>query len=717
ISPPGEEILLRADRLIIEDEGERWRAEGNVVFRAGELTIRADAIEYDNATETIEARGSVLASDRSRELRAASLRYPWRSKTIHIESAEAALRVGEGSPPYRLRLFGARLSREADGLWRLEQGWFTPCDCGEGETPSWSLSCRAAELREGDEVMLDRPVFRIRETPVFALPEARVPLARRKTGLLAPSLGYSDRLGARYQQEFYWAIDDWSDATVGLDAMHRRGVRPTLEYRHVTERTFGVWRGFHLYDFRGDRDDTATQRFGADADFAWKPFDWLRQKTRLDLLSDARVVSDFGRDWRSRARDFTESRVQLQSDVAGFFAGVEASAAQSLIAAPADGWLWGDDRATSFYAAPSLRLALPSRPLLGGRLLIAADLAFDLFGAPPGGTAALGLATDDREPLSRLGRLAIAPRLAAPLVFGDYGSLTLGAALTHYSFFPERAEDRAAEGFVELGATADTRLYRVFDLAGGGRLKHEIVPRLTWRYVPHAYTFGAEASFERQLTTPLDQRFAPHVAGVGVLQRLALRQAGSATILRFLSLDLRQQAFIDDASAERLDARLDEGAAEMALALPKADWRGQIGVQWEDAAVGSAASRLRLGPFRGVSLDHRYRYIAPGAPLGDWLLQQRDAPEETLHQTGGGLAWTIVPAFSVRYDVDVSVAYRRLIEQMWRAEYRSPCRCWRAELTVYHRPGLTAPDVYLNVDLAPLFDAPPAAEASFGNGG
>ncbi|MCK4728881.1 MAG: LPS-assembly protein LptD, partial [Desulfobacterales bacterium] len=141
-------------------------------------------------------------------------------------------------------------------------------------------------------------------TPFLVFP-AKI---KRQTGLLVPQVSYSGRDGFEYNQPFFWAISESSDATFYEYYMEHRGFKHGVEYRYVLDAEskgtvmFDFLRDYQVDDstaasqdssgyeyqgFRGDNEDRLNRK-------RW----WFRMKNDQDLPAgfkaklDVDVVSD-----------------------------------------------------------------------------------------------------------------------------------------------------------------------------------------------------------------------------------------------------------------------------------------------------------------------------------------------------------------------------------------------------------------------------------------
>jgi LPS-assembly protein len=144
-------------------------------------------------------------------------------------------------------------------------------------------------------------------SPLLFFPAKR----KRQSGFLAPRFSFSDRLGAEYDQPYFWAINDQTDATFYLDHMEERGEKISAEYRYVIN---SGYQGAAFLDFlKDDKVDIGTEesstRWGYDEDDnIIRPNDkryWFRMKSTqmlpyeltgkldLDVVSDQDYLTEF----------------------------------------------------------------------------------------------------------------------------------------------------------------------------------------------------------------------------------------------------------------------------------------------------------------------------------------------------------------------------------------------------------------------------------------
>nr|WP_270935563.1 LPS assembly protein LptD [Roseomonas sp. MO-31] len=207
------------------------------------MTFTAEEVEFDQNTDTVTARGRVEAWQGNRVLRADRFTY---NRTTGVATAEgnvvliepdgqvlfadraelsggmrdAALEGLRGLLAGNARVAAAGARRTDGRVTDLARVVYSACDlCPEDpdRPPLWQLRARIASLHSDEQRVRYRDAaLEFAGWPLFYTPylSHAAPDAPRVTGFLSPTLGYTKLLGGFWQQPFYWAIDDSSDATI-----------------------------------------------------------------------------------------------------------------------------------------------------------------------------------------------------------------------------------------------------------------------------------------------------------------------------------------------------------------------------------------------------------------------------------------------------------------------------------------------------------------------
>ncbi|WP_341502975.1 LPS assembly protein LptD [Gallaecimonas sp. GXIMD4217] len=218
-------IQASAERADIQGR-ESAVLEGNVEIRQGNRLLKADKAELDNVRGSLKAHGQVSFEDGRLKVSSQGLEADTRSNKAEIKEARYQMQgqLGHGA--------AKRLSLSEQQGFVLEGGSFTTCPA---EDMAWEL--RASEIKvEPDQGWGSArgAQFRIYDVPVFYVPYMTFPVTdQRKSGLLYPTLGSSDKSGLEYAQPVYWNIAPNLDLTFTPRYMSKRGLQLNNEFRYL----------------------------------------------------------------------------------------------------------------------------------------------------------------------------------------------------------------------------------------------------------------------------------------------------------------------------------------------------------------------------------------------------------------------------------------------------------------------------------------------------
>ncbi|MFA5806955.1 MAG: LPS assembly protein LptD [bacterium] len=219
-------VQMTADTLSYDEDTGVALAEGNVELAFGTRSMRADRIRYDSATGEADLSGKVRYKDADEE-------FAFDRITINLDSETGVLYNGTiriSSSNYLIA--SRRIEKTGKSSFLIEKGSLTTCPCDP--EPDWKFEVRRARVTLDQYAIGKDITFRIRGVPVLWLPWGAFPVKMtRQSGLLLPNFSSNRSRGYTLQMPYYRVINRWSDATVTLDAMSRRGYRPEAEYRFV----------------------------------------------------------------------------------------------------------------------------------------------------------------------------------------------------------------------------------------------------------------------------------------------------------------------------------------------------------------------------------------------------------------------------------------------------------------------------------------------------
>lgn len=226
-----EPVDLQADNLTHDDKNNIITASGNVQLKQAGRTLKADSIDYNLTTDVAHAVGHVVLYDYDGSIHTADeVQLNDQLKTGFVRKLKTLMTDGSR--------FTAESGERKDAVkTTMKDATYTPCEpCKKNpdKAPVWQLTAdEVIQDQENHRIVYDDAQFEVygvpvAYTPYFSHPDGTI---KRKSGFMTPTLGFKSNLGAMVGNEYYWAIDDHKDATLGLTAMTEEAPLATAEYR------------------------------------------------------------------------------------------------------------------------------------------------------------------------------------------------------------------------------------------------------------------------------------------------------------------------------------------------------------------------------------------------------------------------------------------------------------------------------------------------------
>lgn len=223
-------MALSADSLDRDSEIDSIDLIGNVQVIYKQQHLWTDRAKINFRARTIDAIGSVVLTNQTATIRADRMTFDYESQTglIYNGSVEA------GS----VYLEGQILQKIDDQTFLASSSLYTSCN----NCPStFSFTGQTIRAELGGYAFIKNATMRIGPVPVFWMPYLAVPLkSDRQTGLLSPQFELSEQGGLAVEQALYKVISKSQDATLKLKYYDLRGLKVNTEYRYqLTERSGG----------------------------------------------------------------------------------------------------------------------------------------------------------------------------------------------------------------------------------------------------------------------------------------------------------------------------------------------------------------------------------------------------------------------------------------------------------------------------------------------
>lgn len=285
--PEDERTYINADAAEISRNDEVGVFTGNVEMIRGERLLGADEVHYNNKSDVVDAAGNVYYQDPTLRIQGAKARFNLAEDRGELELAE-----------YRLPTAMARGTARQAELLNKNQAHFEDIEyttCRPGDN-SWVLRARTLNTdQESGRGEATHARIALGGVPLFYAPYFSFPIDdRRQSGLLAPSFGTSEELGADISMPYYLNLAPNYDATITPRIMSRRGLMLAGEFRYLGKEHRATVTGEIIPD-DNDAPGNLNSTRGA---FSIKERGRLAKNMLLDVdinhVSDEEYLDDFG---------------------------------------------------------------------------------------------------------------------------------------------------------------------------------------------------------------------------------------------------------------------------------------------------------------------------------------------------------------------------------------------------------------------------------------
>jgi LPS-assembly protein len=489
---------IEADHMRYDQARDEYIAEGNVLIAKMDRSISADLIRYNQKTMMVYAQGNVTLTAGTDVLSGSYLELDLESEKGYLDDGVVFLSENN----YYIK--ADRIQKIGGDLYSIDRGIITTCD---GDPPDWKISGNDIKVHDDGSGSAWNALVYTRDVPMMYFPYVSFPARnKRQTGFLAPEFGYTERTGAFYNQPFFWAIDDQTDATFYLEYMSKRGVRPGLEYRYyLTQEAKGAFLFDFMDDEQNDHGGDSSENWGYDTAGLRPNHDrwWLRMshdnplpydafgRLELDLVSDqdylllfkkgymgwqessvffnkffGRVLDDYDDPVRTNRLQVTKSWQSFSLD-AGTLVYVDST----------KGADWKDQT----QRLPVVRFTAPKQRVAESPFMYNLSSEYDNFWQERG----YGVQRGD-----------LWPRLYYPYALAPYLTIepSVGWRETVWDQYKTEDADPWSDKsyfhreLYDMRVVLSTDFYKVYDVAGESvqKIKHRVFPELIHTYVSEA---------------------------------------------------------------------------------------------------------------------------------------------------------------------------------------------------------------------------------------
>jgi LPS-assembly protein len=520
-------VRLEADQQ--RKEGDLYFADGKVEIQYKNLRLRADHVQYNAKTYEARAHGQVMFEADTQHLTADSADFNVQSGEGLFEHVRGEVTM-EHKPNGNMLVSPNPLVFEAQEVRRLdartywiEHAWLTVC---EPDKPSWKFFASHATLHVDRTVAMVNADFRMFRVPLLYFPYASLPAGRtlRKSGFLIPEFADTSVKGFVFGDGYYWAPRDWTDLSLGVAYLSRRGWQQNGEFRakpwenvSISAKYFGVIdhglsapvlnaQGNPVLDSSGHPETTLESQGGHSAQFkldaqlhdGWRAVADVNQLT--SLIFQLAFAPTFGEAVNSEVRNagfltnnFRGFSVDFAATSYKNFVNAQPQVVSDVRSAP-------EARFSSIEQAPWKNLPI----YFGGDAFAGAVHRDDenVVTNPTTGaeTVVPGIVTP-----AAVERSEIAPRVVVPLRWGPWLGVTTSFTVRATSYSSQLAAGSVVNdpllrttGEVNIDLRPPT-LERVWRTASGN-WKHTIDPEIEYNYVGGVNQFNRFILFNEDET-------------------------------------------------------------------------------------------------------------------------------------------------------------------------------------------------------------------------
>lgn len=204
-------INFSADELTNDESSGLITATGDVEINYNKMRLKTDKLVYDQNKDIVTATGNVklFSSDGS---------------IIYSDQVSLAEQMTVGEMHHikvllkdKSHVFADSFKKKNNQKKQLSSVTYTPCDMCDAQSPLWSISARKVQHDEKSQnVHYNDAIIRVKNVPIFYTPffSHPDPSVKRRSGLLAPTMGSSNYLGAMFQPRYFWAVDDQTNVII-----------------------------------------------------------------------------------------------------------------------------------------------------------------------------------------------------------------------------------------------------------------------------------------------------------------------------------------------------------------------------------------------------------------------------------------------------------------------------------------------------------------------
>ena len=644
-SENNEPVNLTADRMLHLVEKNLVKAEGNVVVTYGARTISADEIIVNTETGKGQAKGNVvMTAEQGTQFQADKAQFNVKAEKGRLFNVDGKL----GDLYY---ITGEEVTKLSENHFTAQDATLTTCT---GEIPDWQIDVGNADVILDDRAWFTGGVFRIKNIPIMYIPVGYVPiLTKRKSGFLTPKISTSNVDGETVTMTYFWAINQWSDATIGADYIERRGVRSRTEFRYTPSKTTSGQVNFVFLD------DNLTQNK------SWKLDAVHQQQLPLGFKLNAKLDQTSKTNFNQTFRSETELRTRRSSDSFASLFRKWDNHSFDVLARFRESEQFTLDETFGILPTATYKTQPINTGFLGAYFDQEASYTNFLFDLDTSRTSDIVETTQ---------RFDFHPSLALPINIASWLQLTTRVGFRE-TFYDKQiqvnpiivTEDSFSREMMDVNVSLEgPKFNRIFfsDDPEGSSFKHVIEPRIQYDYIPDMDRIDRERI---RVVDAIDAVEYTNRLSYFLVQRLLRKGPASSKdteVKQIARLELSQSYDIDEARG---------------LIIPGSERRPFSPIRFD------LDSQLNDNFF--LNTDFTYNFytdvmetwnIDTGIKLSSWLMlifERRERDDQTASILGT-LDITLPKGWNAKYSLRFDELNDTLLEHNARLTYNDKCMCW-----------------------------------------
>ena len=214
-------IIFSADELVNDENTGLITAKGEVEINYNKMRLKTDKLVYDQNNDLVKAIGNVRL-------------YTADGSVVYSDNVSLSEQMTVGEMHHikvllkdESKVFAESFRKKNNQKKQLTYATYTPCDMCDTQSPLWSISARKVQHDEKSQnVHYNDAVVKIKDVPIFYTPffSHPDPSVKRRSGLLAPTMGSSNYLGAMFQPRYFWAVDNQTNVLISPIFSSDKGV-------------------------------------------------------------------------------------------------------------------------------------------------------------------------------------------------------------------------------------------------------------------------------------------------------------------------------------------------------------------------------------------------------------------------------------------------------------------------------------------------------------